>query len=105
MLKKTLYLNMLVAVSLTTTSCLTVGNQFPSVVYWIKPNVTTKTEIEKAFGPPYRVGYDSGMKTYSYGYYKYSLFSESQTKDFTIRFNENMTVYNYTFSSSFPEDK
>lgn len=105
MFKKMIYLNILFAISLTTTSCLTVGNQFPSVVKWINPNVTTKTEIEKAFGPPYRVGYDSGMKTYSYGYYKYSAFSESQTKDLTIRFNENGTVYSYTFSSSFADDK
>ncbi|MGY3804798.1 hypothetical protein ACWNT8_12080 [Pigmentibacter ruber] len=91
--------------SVMTTACLTVGNQFPSTVVWIKANETTRTEIEKAYGPPFRVGYDSGMKTYSYGYYKYSAFSESQTKDLTIRFNSNDTVYNYTFSSSFPEDK
>lgn len=87
------------------TSCLTVGNQFPSSVSWIKTSETTRAEVEKAFGPPFRMGYDSGMKTYSYGYYKYSAFSESQTKDLTIRFNSNETVYSYTFSSSFPDDK
>ena len=91
--------------SVSITSCFTVGNQFPSTVVWIKANETTRSEIEKAYGPPFRVGYDSGMKTYSYGYYKYSAFSESQTKDLTIRFNSNDTVYSYTFSSSFPDDK
>ncbi|WP_186644963.1 hypothetical protein [Fluviispira vulneris] len=91
--------------SLLTVSCLTVGTQFPAKVTWIKSDKTTKDEIEKAFGPPFRVGYDSGYRTYSYGYYKYSAFSESQTKDLTIRFNENGTVSSYTFSSSFPEDK
>ena len=105
MLKKILNLSVITAYSLSTSSCLTVGNQFPSDVKWIKPNATTKIEIDKAFGPPFRMGYDSGMKTYSYGYYKYSLFSESQTKDFTIRFNDNETVYSYTFSSSFSDDK
>ncbi len=105
MLKKVLCISCLLTVSLLSTSCLTVGSQFPSSVNWIKPNNTTRTEIEKAFGPPFRVGYDSGLKTYSYGYYKYSAFSESQTKDFTIRFNSNDTVYSYTFSSSFPDDK
>lgn len=105
MIKKILYVGSLFVVSLASTSCLTVGAQFPSVVNWIKPNTTTRTEIEKAFGPPYRVGYDSGLKTYSYGYYKYSAFSDSQTKDLTIRFNANDSVNSYTFSSSFPDDK
>ncbi len=105
MLKKILCISSLLTVSLATTSCLTVGTQFPSAVNWIKSNSTTRTEIEKAFGPPFRVGYDSGLKTYSYGYYKYYAFSESQTKDFTIRFNSNDTVNTYTFSSSFPDDK
>ena len=105
MLKKVICISSLLGVSLSSTSCLTVGSQFPSVVNWVKPNTTTRAEIEKAFGPPFRVGYDSGLKTYSYGYYKYSAFSDSQTKDFTIRFNANDTVNSYTFSSSFPDDK
>ncbi len=105
MLRKFFFTSSVLAVSLVSTSCLTVGSQFPSEVKWIKSNITTRTEIEKAFGPPFRVGYDSGLKTYSYGYYKYSAFSDSQTKDFTIRFNPNDTVNSYTFSSSFSEDK
>ena len=60
--------------SLLVTSCFTVGQPFPSLVTWIKPNQTTKADIEKAFGPPFRMGYDSGHLTYSYGYYKYSAF-------------------------------
>ncbi|BBH53402.1 hypothetical protein [Fluviispira sanaruensis] len=91
--------------SLLSVSCLTVGTQFPAKVAWIKSDKTTKVEIEKAFGPPFRMGYDSGYRTYSYGYYKYSAFADSQTKDLTIRFNANGTVSSYTFSSSFPEDK
>ena len=83
------------------TSCLTVGTQFPSMVTWIKANETTRSEIEKAFGAGLLI---SGHQ-YSYGYYKYSAFSESHTKDLTIRFNSNDTVYSYTFSSSFPDDK
>ena len=102
-LKKILCVSSLLLVSLT--SCLTVGAQFPSSVNWIKSNSTTRAEIEKAFGPPFRVGYDSGFKTYSYGYYKYSAFTDSQTKDLTVRFNSNNTVSSYTFSSSFPDDK
>ncbi len=93
------------ALTLCTTACFTVGQQFPSSVAWIKPFHTTRGEIEKAFGSPFRTGYDSGFLTYSYGYYKYSAFSESQTKDFTIRFNNRDLVESYSFSSSFAEDK
>lgn len=105
MLKRFLCVSSILALAFVTTSCFTVGSQFPSAVIWIKPNVTTRIEIEKAFGPPFRTGYDSGLHTYSYGYYKYSAFADSQTKDLTIRFNQDGTVNNYTFNSSFPEDK
>lgn len=90
---------------LTLSGCLTVGSQFPSSVSWIKPKTTTRKEIEKAFGPPYRTGYDSGLLTYSYGYYTYSTFGESQSKDLTVRFNASDMVESYSFSSSFAEDK
>ncbi|APJ03976.1 hypothetical protein [Silvanigrella aquatica] len=105
MLKKIVCFSVFIFASFSATSCLTVGSQFPSSVSWIKTDTTTRVEVEKAFGPPFRMGYDSGLKTYSYGYYKYSVFSESQTKDLTIRFNNNDTVNSYTFSSSFPDDK
>ncbi|KAB8033298.1 hypothetical protein [Fluviispira multicolorata] len=103
--QKLIYLGSFLSSAFLTTSCLTVGSSFPSSVTWIKTDKTTKTEIEKAFGPPFRMGYDSGYRTYSYGYYKYSAFSESLTKDLTIRFNANDTVSSYSFSSSFPDDK
>jgi hypothetical protein len=89
----------------TTTSCLTVGEPFSSSVSWIKPHKTTKAEVERVFGQPFRTGYDSGLMTYSYGYYKYSAFEDSQTKDLTIRFDNQGIVESYTFSSSFPDDK
>ena len=88
MFKKIVLLLSVVSVTLLTSSCFTVGDQFPSAVSWIKPHETTRAEIEKAFGPPFRTGYDSGLMTYSYGYYKYSALSDSQTKDLTVRFND-----------------
>jgi hypothetical protein len=105
MLKK-IYFLFFVGVSLLgLTSCLNVGAPFSSDVTWIKAGSTSKQDIERVFGPPFRVGYDSGFKTFTYGYYKYSLFAESQTKDLVIRFNDNNIVSNFTFSSSFIEDK
>jgi hypothetical protein len=94
-----------VSSALIVTSCLTVGEPFSSSVSWIKPHKTTKVEVERVFGEPFRTGYDSGLMTYSYGYYKYSAFEDSQTKDLTIRFDKQGVVDSYTFSSSFPDDK
>lgn len=105
MLQKFFLYPLLGIVLLTLSGCLTVGSQFPSSVAWIKPQSTNRKEIEKAFGPPYRTGYDSGLLTYSYGYYTYSTFGESQSKDLTVRFSKNDVVESYSFSSSFDEDK
>lgn len=105
MSRKIIFLFSFLFISIFFVACFTVGSQFPSSVTWIKPLQTTRTEIEKAFGPPFRTGYDSGFMTYSYGYYNYSAFKDSQTKDLTVRFNNKNVVESYTFSSSFPEDQ
>lgn len=85
--------------------CMSVGNQFTSEVKWIQPNKTTRTEVERRIGTPFRVGYDTGMLSYEYGYYRYSLISSTHTKDLTVRFNPDNTVNSYSFSSNFEEDK
>ncbi len=87
------------------TSCLTVGSEFPTSVKWIEIGKTTKNEIQTKVGAPFRKGYDSGMMTYTYAFYRYSLFRPARTKDLTVRFKDDGTVYSYTFASSFEEDK
>lgn len=87
------------------TGCLTVGNEFPSEVTWISRNKTTRSEIEKHMGTPFRVGYDTSLLTYTYAFYRYSIFKPARTKDLTVRFNKDSTVESYSFASSLDEDR
>lgn len=95
----------LIASTGSLTSCLTVGEEFTSEVTWITANKTTKSEVERQMGTPFRVGYDTGLLTYTYAFYRYSAFRPTRTKDLTIRFKPDNTVDSYSFSSSFEEDR
>jgi hypothetical protein len=87
------------------TGCLTVGEEFSSQVSWITKDTSTKKEIEQKFGQPFRVGFDTGLPTFTYAFYRYSVFKPARTKDLVVRFNPNGTVNSYTFASSFEDDK
>jgi hypothetical protein len=91
--------------TLSLQGCLTVGDDFTSEVTWIQANKTTRKEIEAKVGEPFRVGYDTGLLTFTYGFYRYSVFRPTRTKDLTVRFNKDGTVNSYSFASSFDEDK
>ncbi len=86
--------------------CATVGKEFdffgPSE---IKIGQTTKANIVSRFGKPFRVGYDNGQTQWTYAHYKYSLFSEAETKDLIIRFDDKGIVTNYSYNSSLEEDR
>jgi len=82
-------------------SCATVGHEFPvDAVNQIRLGETTKEDINKIFGSPWRTGLDDGNKTWTYGYYKYRLFGETTTRDLVIRFDSNGVVSSYTFNTS-----
>ncbi len=88
----------------TLAGCASVGTDFPSEVNWISKDKTTRKELENKLGAPFQVGYDSGQLTWSWGFYRYSLFRPVRAKDLVVRFNANGTVSSYSFSSSFDED-
>lgn len=86
--------------------CISVGRPFYSDdLSWIKKNRTTKDDVFDELGEPFRVGSDSGKLTWTYGYYKYSAFGSTRTKDLVIYFNKDGTVESYVFSTSFPDEK
>jgi outer membrane protein assembly factor BamE (lipoprotein component of BamABCDE complex) len=85
--------------------CLTVGEEFPTNVTWIQVGTTTRAQIRQTIGEPFRTGYDSGQLTYTYGFYRYSVFRPTRTKDLTVRFAADGKVASYSFASSFDEDK
>ena len=86
--------------------CATMGRDFNSTsTDWIKAGETDKTTLLSKLGDPFRVGMDAGDPTWTYGWYKYSLFGESVTKDLVIRFDGAGKVKSFTLNTSFPEEK
>ena len=86
--------------------CATVGRNFDSTsLDWIKSGQTTKMEVLAELGQPFRVGMDSGRRTWTYGYYRYRLFGASTAKDLVIRWNSDGKVEAYNLNTSFPEEK
>ena len=82
-------------------SCATVGTRFPSdQVRRIEIGVTTKEDARVMFGVPWRTGLESGQETWTYGFYKYRLFGETDTTDLVIRFRDNGAVDSYTFNTT-----
>jgi hypothetical protein len=82
-------------------SCANVGHEFPSEqVDGIKIGETTQADIQKMFGSPWRIGVEDGLRTWTYGKYKYKLFGESMSKDLVIRFDSSNVVVSYSFNTT-----
>ena len=85
------------------TGCLTVGRDFPADrVGEIAIGKTTRDEIHRMFGEPWRTGLEDGRRTWTYGRYRYKLFGTTETRDLVVRFEPNGTVASYTFNSAPP---
>lgn len=81
------------------TACATVGQPYAEhKVSDIQVGVTTKADIQKMFGNPWRTGSESGQETWTFGHYRYSLFSDAQTSDLVVRYDERGRVASYTFN-------
>lgn len=93
---------MIILVSLfLLTSCAVAGRNFSSAgVAQIKLGITSQEEIRSLFGPPWRKGVEDGHPTWTYGYYRYGMFSSPQTADLVVRFDQNGKVYSYSYSST-----
>jgi outer membrane protein assembly factor BamE (lipoprotein component of BamABCDE complex) len=88
-------------IPLSLSGCATVGHEFPAgQVSTIKIGETTQNDIYTTFGAPWRTGIDNGMKTWTYGHYRYSLFSEGSTEDLVIKFDPRGVVSSYVFNTS-----
>jgi hypothetical protein len=82
-------------------ACATVGTDFPDqYASKIVIGKTTRADIEKHLGRPFRTGLDSGDPTASYVYYHLGLFSEPVTKDLTVRYSNGGVVKSYTFNAN-----
>jgi len=85
--------------------CTLTGQEFSSSsVRAIQPNVTTKEQITKTFGEPFRKGMDTGYETWRYSYR--ALMTEKGgyvNKDLFLIFNKNGTVQKYSFQTNLPK--
>lgn len=92
------------AALLFSAGCATVGRDFPADrVEKIRIGTTTKDEIRVMFGDPWRVGLEDGLETWSYGKYKYKMFSEKDAKDLVVRFRADNVVESYSFNTTNPD--
>ena len=94
-----------VLVSLLQVACVTRGQDFSSDISWVQKNKTTQTDVEKYLGAPTSVGNSGGTATWTYGYYDYRLFGESKTKELKFYWTTDYKVQDFSFNSSFPEDR
>jgi len=81
--------------------CVTAGHEFPAgQVSTIRIGETTQNDIYATFGSPWRTGIENGMKTWTYGDYRYSLFAEGSAEDLVIKFDRRGVVVSYIFNST-----
>ncbi len=100
LLRKT-FCGLAVIMFLLTSGCATVGHDFPAgQVSTIKIGETNQNDIYTTFGNPWRTGLDNGMKTWTYGNYYYSLFSDGSTEDLVIKFDNRGVVASFVFNTT-----
>ena len=76
------------AAALALTGCLTVGRDFPTdKIGQLQIGQTTRDEVHRMFGEPWRTGLEDGRRTWTYGHYRYKLFGTTETRDLVIRFD------------------
>ncbi|WP_374088281.1 hypothetical protein [Methylomicrobium lacus] len=86
---------------LSLSGCASIGHEFPAgQVTSIRIGETTQNDIYTTFGAPWRTGIDNGMKTWTYGRYYYSLFSDGETEDLVIKFDNRGVVASYVFNTT-----
>jgi outer membrane protein assembly factor BamE (lipoprotein component of BamABCDE complex) len=94
-----------IALATLLVGCAHVGTNFDATsLGWLHQG-TTKEEIQQKLGTPLRVGSDAGMPTWTYGYYEYRLFGESNNKDLVLRFAPDGTVKSWTLATTFADEK
>ncbi len=89
---------------LSLTSCVTSGREFPSQIGWVTKGKTHQKDVKLVLGDPQFVGNSDGVPVWTFGYYKYRLFSPSYTKEVKFYWNADNSVQAFSFNSSFPDD-
>jgi outer membrane protein assembly factor BamE (lipoprotein component of BamABCDE complex) len=92
-------------IGLAHTGCLTVGREFPThSVTQIEIGETTRDQVQRLFGSPWRTGIEDGQRTWTYGHYRYALLGPARTRDLVVRFDAEGVVSSFTFNTTMPGD-
>jgi hypothetical protein len=102
-IKSRLMLPVLVLCGLQT-ACVTRGRDFSSDLSWVKKGATTQSDVTRLLGEPTAIGNTGGIPTWTYGFYDYRLFGDSDTKELKFYWSGDK-VQDFSFSSSFPQDR
>ncbi len=94
----------LVLLSALWQACLSTGRDFPSRTDWIQKDRTKKDDVKLVLGSPYAVGSSGGIQTWTYAFYKYTLFGRTYYKELRLYWTDGNIVKNFSFDTSFPED-
>lgn len=86
------------------TACVSRGRDYSSDLGWIKKGTTTQSDVTRFLGQPTAVGNTGGVSTWTYGYYDYRLFGDSDTKELKFYWTGDK-VQDFSFNSSFPQDR
>lgn len=86
------------------TACVTRGRDFSSDLAWVKKGQTTQSDVTRLLGTPTAVGNTGGVSTWTYGFYDYRLFGDSDTKELKLYWNGDK-VQDWSFNSSFQQDR
>ena len=93
----------LVGIILISNGCGASGKSFnTSKVESIVNGVTTRSDIEKMFGEPFKTGIQNGQPIWVYEDNHYSIIREETSKDLIIIFRPDGIVQSYQFMSSKP---
>ena len=92
-----------VGIVLISSGCGTVGKSFnTSKVESIANGITTRSDIKKMFGEPFKIGIQNGQPIWVYEDHRYSIIREERSKDLIIIFKPDGIVQSYQFMSSKP---
>ena len=92
-----------VGIILISNGCGTVGKSFnTSKVESIVNGITTRSDIKKMFGEPFKIGIQNGQPIWVYEDHHYSIIREETSKDLIIIFNSDGIVQSYQFMSNKP---
>ena len=83
----------------------TVGKNFnSSQLKTIQNNVTSKKEILKNFGSPFKKGIERGQTMWTYQFDQWNAVGPAKSKDLVILFDQNNIVKAYRYTISGPEN-